>query len=263
MRVVCVVWTWISCVYSVFALRVAVLWTVCCEWHRCAACVSCVWVVCYCVLSVRSLYPDQVGPRLGESSLWTPLPWARCPPVPGQDNALKASFLSASVMLAKALGQESSTQSYKFTQIPELIQCLLVSGPRGRKAQRRPRRPPLTPTLALLCRPVHPAEGAQLPGHPLPAEGHPCHRETEVTALGLQERGQQGPRSLGGGSVCERQEGANRGGGGRAQGRSCGQGPRGQARSGVLCFPSTSRLMTWAQPEPRPDHILSRVPVPL
>uniref|UniRef100_A0A8D1UBT4 Maestro heat like repeat family member 1 n=1 Tax=Sus scrofa TaxID=9823 RepID=A0A8D1UBT4_PIG len=42
-----------------------------------------------------------------------------------QDNALKASFLSASVMLAKALGQESSTQSYKFTQIPELIQCLL------------------------------------------------------------------------------------------------------------------------------------------
>ncbi|KAF4022189.1 hypothetical protein G4228_014229, partial [Cervus hanglu yarkandensis] len=35
------------------------------------------------------------------------------------------SFLSASIMLVKALSQESSARSYKFTQTPELIQCLL------------------------------------------------------------------------------------------------------------------------------------------
>lgn len=32
-------------------------------------------------------------------------------------------------MLTKALKWESSAQGYKFTQIPELIHCLLVSGP--------------------------------------------------------------------------------------------------------------------------------------
>ncbi|XP_061294416.1 maestro heat-like repeat family member 5 isoform X5 [Bos javanicus] len=41
------------------------------------------------------------------------------------DSTLKASFLSASIMLVKALSRESSARSYKFTQIPELIQCLL------------------------------------------------------------------------------------------------------------------------------------------
>ncbi|XP_004405643.1 PREDICTED: uncharacterized protein LOC101375189 [Odobenus rosmarus divergens] len=41
------------------------------------------------------------------------------------DNILKTSFLSAVIMLMKALKQENSTQSYKFSQIPELIQCLL------------------------------------------------------------------------------------------------------------------------------------------
>ncbi|XP_025120644.3 maestro heat-like repeat family member 5 isoform X3 [Bubalus bubalis] len=41
------------------------------------------------------------------------------------DSTLKASFLSASIMLVKALSQESSARSYKFTQTPELIQCLL------------------------------------------------------------------------------------------------------------------------------------------
>uniref|UniRef100_A0A8C2RLX8 Maestro heat-like repeat family member 5 n=1 Tax=Capra hircus TaxID=9925 RepID=A0A8C2RLX8_CAPHI len=45
--------------------------------------------------------------------------------LPGQDSTLKASFLSASIMLVKALSWESSTRSYKFTQTPELIQCLL------------------------------------------------------------------------------------------------------------------------------------------
>uniref|UniRef100_A0A8C8WAR8 Maestro heat-like repeat family member 5 n=1 Tax=Panthera leo TaxID=9689 RepID=A0A8C8WAR8_PANLE len=41
-----------------------------------------------------------------------------------QDNILKTSFLSATIMLLKALRQ-NSTPSYKFSQIPELIQCLL------------------------------------------------------------------------------------------------------------------------------------------
>ncbi|XP_077927780.1 maestro heat-like repeat family member 5 [Halichoerus grypus] len=41
------------------------------------------------------------------------------------DNILKSSFLSAVIMLMKALKQENSTRSYKFSQIPELIQCLL------------------------------------------------------------------------------------------------------------------------------------------
>nr|XP_012638090.1 maestro heat-like repeat family member 5 [Microcebus murinus] len=41
------------------------------------------------------------------------------------DNVLKVSFLSSAIMLTKALGQEHSVQSYKFSQIPELIQCLL------------------------------------------------------------------------------------------------------------------------------------------
>ncbi|MXQ93613.1 hypothetical protein E5288_WYG022283 [Bos mutus] len=46
-------------------------------------------------------------------------------PLESQDSTLKASFLSASIMLVKALSRESSARSYKFTQIPELIQCLL------------------------------------------------------------------------------------------------------------------------------------------
>ncbi|XP_034868167.1 maestro heat-like repeat family member 5 [Mirounga leonina] len=41
------------------------------------------------------------------------------------DNILKTSFLSATIILMKALKQENSTRSYKFSQIPELIQCLL------------------------------------------------------------------------------------------------------------------------------------------
>uniref|UniRef100_A0A8C7B8Q2 Maestro heat-like repeat family member 5 n=1 Tax=Neovison vison TaxID=452646 RepID=A0A8C7B8Q2_NEOVI len=41
------------------------------------------------------------------------------------DNILKTSFLLAATMLTKALRQEDGTQSYKFTQIPDLIQCLL------------------------------------------------------------------------------------------------------------------------------------------
>uniref|UniRef100_A0A8C0L1Q4 Maestro heat-like repeat family member 5 n=1 Tax=Canis lupus dingo TaxID=286419 RepID=A0A8C0L1Q4_CANLU len=43
-----------------------------------------------------------------------------------QDNILETSFLSAAVMLVKALKQEHSTRRYRFTQIPELIQCLLA-----------------------------------------------------------------------------------------------------------------------------------------
>ncbi|XP_016071901.1 PREDICTED: maestro heat-like repeat family member 5 [Miniopterus natalensis] len=43
------------------------------------------------------------------------------------DNTLKTSFLSAAFMLMKALKGESRAQSYKFTQIPELIHCLLCT----------------------------------------------------------------------------------------------------------------------------------------
>uniref|UniRef100_A0A8C3WJ20 Maestro heat-like repeat family member 5 n=1 Tax=Catagonus wagneri TaxID=51154 RepID=A0A8C3WJ20_9CETA len=66
-----------------------------------------------------------------------------------QDEILKTSFLSASTMLAKALSREGRTQSYKFAQIPELIQCLLVSGSRGRKAElsRSQLRPRLKPAV--------------------------------------------------------------------------------------------------------------------
>lgn len=60
----------------------------------------------------------------------------RGPPVHGQDHILKKSFLSAAVMLMKVLKRESSAQGYKFTQMAELVHCLLVrggreGGPRG------------------------------------------------------------------------------------------------------------------------------------
>ncbi|CAK7289503.1 Maestro heat-like repeat family member 5 [Vulpes lagopus] len=42
------------------------------------------------------------------------------------DNVLETSFVSAAVMLVKALKQEHSARRYRFTQIPELIQCLLA-----------------------------------------------------------------------------------------------------------------------------------------
>ncbi|XP_040844508.1 maestro heat-like repeat family member 5 [Ochotona curzoniae] len=42
-----------------------------------------------------------------------------------QDETLRSSFLSAASMLTKTLQQEYNTQSYRFTQIPELVQCLL------------------------------------------------------------------------------------------------------------------------------------------
>ncbi|XP_058524335.1 maestro heat-like repeat family member 5 isoform X2 [Ochotona princeps] len=41
------------------------------------------------------------------------------------DETLKSSFLSAASMLTKTLQQEYNTQNYRFTQIPELVQCLL------------------------------------------------------------------------------------------------------------------------------------------
>ncbi|XP_037364257.1 proline-rich protein 36-like [Talpa occidentalis] len=41
------------------------------------------------------------------------------------DHILKMSFLCAAIMLTKALKREGEAESFKFTQIPELIQCLL------------------------------------------------------------------------------------------------------------------------------------------
>ncbi|XP_036293295.1 maestro heat-like repeat family member 5 [Pipistrellus kuhlii] len=43
------------------------------------------------------------------------------------DHILKRSFLSAAVMLMKALKRPSASQGYKFTQTAELIQCLLFA----------------------------------------------------------------------------------------------------------------------------------------
>ncbi|XP_062935354.1 maestro heat-like repeat family member 5 [Cynocephalus volans] len=50
---------------------------------------------------------------------------APAPTCARQDDILDTSFLSAAVMLTKALGREDGAQNYKFTQIPELIGCLL------------------------------------------------------------------------------------------------------------------------------------------
>ncbi|XP_028629132.1 maestro heat-like repeat family member 5 [Grammomys surdaster] len=42
-----------------------------------------------------------------------------------QDEILKSSFVSAAILLTRSIQAEYSSQRYKFTQIPELIQCLL------------------------------------------------------------------------------------------------------------------------------------------
>uniref|UniRef100_A0A8C8SYS5 Maestro heat-like repeat family member 4 n=1 Tax=Peromyscus maniculatus bairdii TaxID=230844 RepID=A0A8C8SYS5_PERMB len=42
-----------------------------------------------------------------------------------QDEILKSSFLSAAILLTRSLRDEHGAQRYKFTQIPELVQCLL------------------------------------------------------------------------------------------------------------------------------------------
>uniref|UniRef100_A0A8D2JRA3 Maestro heat-like repeat family member 5 n=1 Tax=Sciurus vulgaris TaxID=55149 RepID=A0A8D2JRA3_SCIVU len=52
------------------------------------------------------------------------LRWAL--PSPGsQDKILESSFLSASILLTRVLRPKYGAQNYKFTQTPELIQCLL------------------------------------------------------------------------------------------------------------------------------------------
>lgn len=79
-----------------------------------------------------SLRQTGWAPAAGRPLLTPPV----CPSVHGQDSALRASFLSAAILLTNALQWETGAQSYRFTQIPELIHCLLVSGPRARPAQR-------------------------------------------------------------------------------------------------------------------------------
>ena len=153
----------------------------------CAAAVCALWAL----LAVWVLYTVPVhGPgRLSDGSPWAPVGAPVCPP--GQDSTLKLSFLSASIMLVKDLSQESSAWSYKFTQTLELIQCLLVSDPRGLCGDGRlGRQVGASPMLAPTRPPVHPGEGAQLPSQPLPAEDHTGHHGAEVMSLGVQERGQ-------------------------------------------------------------------------
>ena len=150
-------------------------------------------------------------PRLRQTG-WAPtarrllLTVPACPSVQGQDSALKTSFLSAATMLTNALQWEKDAQSYKFTQIPELIHCLLVSDPRARpsppsrclrdsqgtRSLRGWARPHPYAASHSAC-PVHPSEGAQLPGHPLPAEDHTGHHGAQVTPLEAQEKRQVGP----------------------------------------------------------------------
>ena len=60
------------------------------------------------------------------------------------------------------------------------------------KLRRPGRQVGASPMLAPSCPPVHPGEGAQLPGQPLPAEDHIGHHGAEVMSLGVQERGQPG-----------------------------------------------------------------------
>nr|XP_027804136.1 maestro heat-like repeat family member 5 [Marmota flaviventris] len=52
------------------------------------------------------------------------LRWA-LPSPDSQDEILESSFLSASILLTRVLRKEYGAQNYKFTQTPELIQCLL------------------------------------------------------------------------------------------------------------------------------------------
>nr|XP_026258855.1 maestro heat-like repeat family member 5 [Urocitellus parryii] len=52
------------------------------------------------------------------------LRWA-LPSPESQDEILESSFLSASILLTRVLRKEYGAQNYKFTQTPELIQCLL------------------------------------------------------------------------------------------------------------------------------------------
>ena len=55
----------------------------------------------------------------------TPLLGDLCPPP--QDGTLKQSFLTAALMLVRALGRNAGAQSYEFSQVPELLECLTVS----------------------------------------------------------------------------------------------------------------------------------------
>lgn len=106
-------------------------------------------------------------------------------------------------MLVKALSRESSARSYKFTQTPELIQCLLVSDPGGLCSGGRPgRQVGASPMLAPSRPPVHPGEGAQLSGQPLPAEDHIGHHGAEVMSLGSRSEHSQASEFRWG-SVCK------------------------------------------------------------
>lgn len=190
-HVACVVCIMFVCGYVLFMYVVHL--DVFYESMSCMRCMCgrCVDVLCGCgyAVCVCCLYPDQVGTQAVWRDIWTihysPLTLPPRPLVLGQDNVLKTSFLSAAIMLMKALQREDGTQNYKFTQISELISCLLVSDPRalpsrcsqGPRGARRFHRH----AGSFSALPVRPPEGAQLPGHPLPAEDHIGHHGTEVT----------------------------------------------------------------------------------
>lgn len=53
-------------------------------------------------------------------------------PGPCQDETLKQSFLAAILMLVGAISRNEGAHSYEFSQLPELLECLMVrAGPRA------------------------------------------------------------------------------------------------------------------------------------
>lgn len=78
--------------------------------------------------------PQRLLPRVTEALALS------CPPRPlprllawpaRQDETLKQSFLTAILMLVRAVSRNGEAQSYQFSQIPELSECLMVSARPG------------------------------------------------------------------------------------------------------------------------------------
>lgn len=82
-----------------------------------------------CDRDCRSL-PSPPGP--------SPLGLTAC-----QDETLKQSFLTAILMLVGAVSRNEGAHSYEFSQVPQLLECLMVST--GSGAQAGVGAPPLGP----------------------------------------------------------------------------------------------------------------------
>lgn len=56
-------------------------------------------------------------------------------PRPCQDETLKQSFLAAILMLVGAISRNEGAHSYEFSQLPELLECLMVRAGPGAEAE--------------------------------------------------------------------------------------------------------------------------------